>query len=248
MIHIAVCDDADQDLQHTVQLLSRYGALHPEHELSVSAYPSPEQLLADFDGGALHDIYLLDLLMPRMSGLQLGQQLRSHNSGCCIVFCTVSPEHAQEARRIQAQNYLLKPLEEQALFHTLDACIQWLKQEQSNGIRFRTSEGLAFLPYHRISYIELEHRRMVFHLTDHTTQTSLVLRGSFEQALSTLLAEPRFVQAHKSFVVNMASVRLYSDCKLTMDDGCVVPISVRKQAAVFQRYFSYLSSVRCDGI
>lgn len=180
--------------------------------------------------------------MPPMSGIELGRVIRLRDRECAIIFCTVTPEYALESYCVRAQNYLVKPCRREELFRSLDQALLRLEQRLSAGISIRTREGTALLPFHQIAYIELRERRMAFHLTDGTAVESTVLRGSFELALADLLADPRFLQPHKSFVVNMDQVLLGSGLRLTMRDRTPIPVSVRRRAQVLDRFFAYMSA------
>lgn len=241
MIKIAVCDDRAEELRLLEGMAGGYAALRPLHEVSVESYPSPYALLEEVERGRFHDLYILDILMPGMGGIELGRRIRERNDLCAILFSTVTPEYALEAFRVSAQNYLVKPFRAEELHAAMDRALRGLKEDRAGGISFRTAEGLAFLPFHQIAYIELAERRLEFHQPDGAVTRSLVLRASFEEALAGLLTEPRFVQTHKSFVVNMDHVHMRAGLRMVLNGGAEVPMSARRKAGVLDRYFTYLS-------
>lgn len=242
MITIAVCDDCPNDLRMLGEMVAGYAARRPQFEIVMKSFSSPHELLAHVEQGRFYDIYVLDILMPGVGGIELGRYIRERNDSCAILFSTVTPEYALDAFCVQAQNYLVKPFHPEAFCRSLDRAIRCLKEDGTRGISFRTSEGLTFLPFHQITYISLAERRMEFHQTDGTVTRSLALRGSFEEALADLLTVPRFLQTHKSFVVNMDHVHMSGSSQMVLDDKTVVPMSARRQAAALDRYFTYLYS------
>ena len=67
------------------------------------------------------DIVLTDIRMPRLSGLALAKRLQEERSAARVVFLTsyADFDYAQQAVRLGAADYLLKPVEEEALARTL---------------------------------------------------------------------------------------------------------------------------------
>ncbi|MCF7911511.1 MAG: response regulator [Candidatus Cloacimonetes bacterium] len=58
------------------------------------------------------DIVILDILMPRISGIEVLKEIRSSESGTIVIMVTASnkEEHAIESLRLGANNYLKKPV------------------------------------------------------------------------------------------------------------------------------------------
>ncbi len=240
MIRIAVCDDIRAELEEITQIIRDYGTQHPDQELTVYSFSSPYALLGAVENGQFHDIYILDIVMPRISGIELGQYIRSHNNACAIIFCTITPEYALDSYCVQAQNYLVKPIRKDSMIQALEQALQRLRHDHAKGISIHTPGGQSFIPFYQIVYLELSNRRILFHLTNGDAIQSLLLRGSFEAALADLLTEPRFLHPHKSFVVNMEHIAKQRGSSLVMDTGACVPISMRRRSAVIRQYFNYL--------
>lgn len=244
MIQVAVCDDMYAELEEIVRIIRDYRAQHPDQELSVQSFSSPYALLSAVENGQFHDIYILDIVMPRISGIELGRYIRAHNNACAIIFCTITPEYALESYCVQAQNYLVKPIRRAALIQSLEQAIQRLRHDRAKGISVHTPNGRCFIPFYQIVYLELSNRRIHFHQTTDEVIQSLLLRGSFETALADLLTDPRFLQTHKSFVVNMEHISIQHRGFLTTDTGARIPVSTRKRTQVMDQYFQFLASLR----
>lgn len=244
MIRVAICDDLPDELRRICQFIEEYGRIHSEYDISIHPYNSPLHLLSALERGQRHEVYLLDVIMPNMSGIELGRTIRRNSHACAIIFCTVSPEYAVESYHVQAQNYLVKPVRPEPLFQALTQAIDRLELGLAHGISFRSGNSTVFLPFHEVVYIESVRRRLIFHPVNGTPITSLALRGSFENALSDLLADPRFLQPHKSFAVNMNHIRTLLESHITLDNGTIIPIAPRRKAYTLDGYLSFLSSRR----
>jgi DNA-binding LytR/AlgR family response regulator len=91
------------------------------------------------------DIIFLDIHMPGLSGLQVASQLPLDIQ---IVFITAYNDHAVEAFEHAAVDYILKPVSEKRLLHTIDRL-----QSNSNSSRNEILSALQSLQGHSKNYL-----------------------------------------------------------------------------------------------
>lgn len=65
------------------------------------------------------DLVLLDIRMPDVDGLAAAESLQAFEPAPKVIFCTAYDEHALEAFKVHALDYLLKPISRQALSSAL---------------------------------------------------------------------------------------------------------------------------------
>ena len=113
--HRGVYDEPEQ-LEKVAGLLRDYGQRRSVPPWQVFPFPSGYALLdgAEEQGG--FDLYLLDVLMPGLDGIQTGAKLRAQGDPGEIVYLTNSRDHAVESYGVRAFYYLVKPVEAEALF------------------------------------------------------------------------------------------------------------------------------------
>ena len=71
-----------------------------------------------------------------------------------------------------------------------------------------------------------------FHLLSGEDVVSLSLRVSFAEVAKPLLEDGRFLQPHRSYVVNLAAARLLTAGELQMSSGARIPIPRGREGAV----------------
>ena len=106
-----------------------------------------------------------------------------------------------------------------------------LLERDRNGIRL-TSDGSRLLPYAQLEYLECTHHVVRFHLLSGEDVMSLSLRVSFAEVARPLLADGRFLQPHRSYVVNLAAARLLTAGELQMSSGARIPIPRGREGMV----------------
>ena len=119
MIRLALCDDEEDQRGALMELLGSYEAARPHVKLCPLVFSSGQELLLS-ERPADFDLYLLDVVMPELSGIEVGIKLREQGSRGEIVYLTFSPEYAVASYETRAFYYLLKPVEPEQLYSVLD--------------------------------------------------------------------------------------------------------------------------------
>lgn len=74
MMRIAICDDISHELQSLVALTDEYLSIDGV-DAEVVGFSHPDALLTAIESQSFH-LYLLDIVMPMVSGLELGKEIR----------------------------------------------------------------------------------------------------------------------------------------------------------------------------
>ena len=103
-----------------------------------------------------------------------------------------------------------------------------------------TAMGLRALPFADIEYLECTHHVVHYHLASGEDVASLSLRVPFSEVAKPLLADARFLQPHRSYVVNLAAAAQLSSGELWMRSGARVPIPRGREPAVRAAFRAFL--------
>lgn len=219
--------------------LQEYSGLHPEMEMSITAFSSGAVLLEHLRVKGTFDIYLLDVIMPGQNGIELGLSIREADKGGHIIYLTTSSEFAVDSYQTKASDYLLKPVNKNRLFQSLDEAIKSIEQEQQNFVTIKTREGLLRIPLRCIVYSELAGRCVQYHLSDGSVIEGMSLRSSFQDAVKPLLRHRRFILCATSFAVNLAFVEKINPSGLLLAGGEIIPVSRALRTKVTSQWLAY---------
>lgn len=238
-MRIALCDDETAQLALADTLLREYCLLHPELNLRVFPFTSGAALLEHLRTGEPFDIYILDVIMPGENGIELGLKLREMDRGGRIIYLSTSPDFAVDSYLPKASSYLLKPVSQDRLFHTLDFILESWLQEHQAFVTIKTRSGLQRLPIRSVVYGELVGRCIQYHLSDGTTIESMSLRGSFRDAVAALLEYEQFTLCSASFLINLAFVEMIESSGLRLMNGGILPLSRTLRTEVTNQWLDY---------
>ena len=233
MLRIALCDDEEKQLNQTAVLLNTYFQSRPDLCGQVETFRSGSALLARIEEAGGFDLYVLDILMPGLSGIDTGRRLRALGKGGEIIYLTSSNDFAADSYDVRAFFYLLKPVNEGKLFQELDGAVENLKRRRSSAVVVTTVDGPRRILLERIRYVERVGRYMRYYCTD-TTIDSQTIRVSFREAVASLLADRRFCLCGASFVLNFQHVTGVNGQTALLDNGQAV-ILPRTSATEFKK-------------
>ncbi len=238
---ITICDDSIKDLLYTEKLLLKYKSLYPDKDFELEKFSDPSRLYQRISEGKLTDIYILDMLMPRRTGIDIGNLIRTIGCESVIIYITSSEDYALDAYGVRAVRYLLKPIDENRLFEALDYSLSYTKLRVDSLCLIKTKAGLVQRPYSKIEYVENVGRKLEVHMTDGEILKSLFIRKSFEEETQEIAAQRNFLQIHKSFLVNLDYVKQLTPDSVVMESGKRLPVSRAKAANVKREYLLFVS-------
>lgn len=233
---IAACDDDEQVLRQVC------AALKSENEnsgdLSVTAFPGSAALWNVLEDGARFDLYLLDILMPGKNGMELAATIRKHDESAMLVFLTSSPEFAVDSYEVEAMGYLLKPVVPEKLSAILQKARTRLGNRKRDELLLSSGGTLRSVPLGTVICVESFHNKLLYHLSGGET---LETYGTIAKALERLSADPRFIQPHRSYLVNMEYIREFGGKGILLAGSLpAVPVSRANAQALKAQYIEYM--------
>lgn len=133
MIRVLICDDEPLARDRLRRMLEKVPAT-----LCVGEAEHGQELL-EMVPQAHPDLILLDIRMPGMDGLQAASRLSDGDSPPAIIFCTAYDEHAIEAFKVNAVDYLMKPVRQEDLEAALNKASR-INKAQMNAVRRELGE------------------------------------------------------------------------------------------------------------
>ena len=218
-MYLAVCDDQDKELETLAALLDTWQR-ERKTPLRWRSFRSAGQLL-EAARRERFTLYLLDVIMPGMDGMEAAQEIRSFDAAADIVFLTSSPGFAYESYSVRALEYLLKPITPRLLFPLLDR-LALREQRPQEGLTLKTGSMLVRVPFSQLAYVEVNGKHLYFNLTDGQVREVAAPMREYE---GQLLQRPEFMRIHRSYIVNMMQIEELSSTGVHTFSGKDLPVS-----------------------
>ena len=243
MYKIAACDNDPADLGELERCLKEYFEGHPNIDAHVDSFLRGDELKSRIAKRDLHDLYLLDVMMPETDGITLGRLIREQSSEVPIIYITSSRDFAFDAYGVSALQYITKPIHRKMLYEALDEVYLKYRFRPRHILPLKTSGEILLVAAEDIMYVENQLRDAIYTMFDGKKAVCSRMLGTFEEAVAPLPENPDFIQPHKSFFVNMKYIKSFGSGSITMDDGKLVPVNQKRLPAVRKTYLAYLSAI-----
>lgn len=220
MFSVAICDDNALQISILEDMVEAYESSR-NLQFKVSTFVSGPDLLRAVEEHGCFDIYLLDVIMPDMTGIQIGEKLRSHGDSGKIVFITATVDYAAASYDVQAFHYLLKPVGQDKFFEVMDKIIKSF-DGKSSVLSVKTTVGEKRLNVDELLYVDMVDRALNYHMTNGSVVESIKLRGPFAEAVSVLVKEADFTMCGASIALSLRHIDTMGRESISMTGGFTV--------------------------
>lgn len=159
------------------------------------------------------DIILMDIRMPVMDGLEAAAQFAKTENSPALIFCTAFDDYAIDAFKVNATDYLLKPVRKEALVAALERTTS-LSKVQRKSLDDRPAQGeqphlLVANTYKGTVLIDLE--RTYYFMADQKYVTAYSEDGEtlIDNTLKELESEftEKLIRVHRNALVCRAKIQ-----------------------------------------
>ena len=160
------------------------------------------------------DLLFLDIQMPELNGLELSRMVPETTR---IVFTTAFNQYAIDGFRVNALDYLLKPISYAEFMEACNKALQWFQlvqqNEQQPAVKAEEEPTSIFVKSeYKLLQINLDDIRYIEGLKDYVkiyTEQSPhpILSLMNMKAIEQMLPASRFIRVHRSFIVQKSKIR-----------------------------------------
>lgn len=163
-------------------------------------------------------LVLLDVEMPKMTGVEAARVVQDTNPATVLIFTTAHEQYMADAFSVYAFDYLLKPFKIDRALNTLEKVKQMLsmrEQAENADIPFPTPmrtatgrlmlkhrEGVNFVNMEDILLVQRENRATVLYTVGEGRYETGDALGEVESRLDRQL----FFRCHKSYIINLNQI------------------------------------------
>ena len=221
ILKCAIVDDEPLALE----LLKSYVKKTPVLELN-GAYSSAIEAMKMLPDNPV-DLLFLDIQMPELNGLEFSHMVPEDTR---IVFTTAFGQYALDGYKVNALDYLLKPISYTDFLQSVNKAVQWFDRKRGTDneptdkpdfIYVKSDYKLIQISLKDILYIEGVKDYVKIHLEG---ESRPILSLTSLKALEEKLPTDRFIRVHRSYIVQKQKIKVIDKARIVFGKE-YIPVS-----------------------
>ena len=198
MLKIDICDDDENILDISYNILSK-----EFNDCLIKKFNDSNKLLDKVKEYNFFDIYILDIEMPKVSGVEMIKEIQKYQHNAIVIFLTGYMEYAVEAYEFGLFRYIMKNSMQEKLIKYVYEAIKMIDLD----------EGFLLLKREKQQF-KIKYKDIIY------------INKDFMENLKS----DKFQFIEKGFIVNIAFVDCINENNLVLTDGSILPVSRRKKS------------------
>lgn len=231
-MNIAFCDDNKTTLENLIKLTKNIIAKYDNYNLEFNffSYTNPLNLLEAHLNNPF-DVVFLDIVMPEISGLKVGDRLYTQNESIIIFYVTNYTEFIAESIKHRVYRFIKKG-DERALTEGIQAMLKDFATLHQRYV-YKYKGQYHSIVLNRIFYCESRGHNIRI-VTDNDIFIQRILIKNLIKELP-----PIFCRCHSGYIVNLRKIRDVEKSKITLINGVEIPMSAKYSAEVIIKFTTY---------
>lgn len=173
------------------------------------------------------DLMFVDINMPDLSGMDF---VKSLDNPPKVVFTTAYSEYAVEGFRVDALDYLLKPISYTDFLRSANKAKSWFESRVIHEVQVESNDQFLFIKSEYkilrinladIKFIEGMREYVRIHLVNQKPIMSLISMKKMEE----FLPVAKFMRVHRSYIVNLEKITTIERNRIIFDGDVYIPVS-----------------------
>lgn len=170
------------------------------------------------------DLIFLDIHLPKLKGLSF---LRTLQNPPAVIVTTAYHQYAVEGFELSVVDYLLKPFSLERFIAAVNKVSKLIQSHQSTLKAELQKETSLFLTIDR-KKVRIDYDSILYIESRREYVKVFTLNGEYTSKISTteletLLPKPRFIRVHRSFIVSIDKINIYTKGEVEVN-GKTIPI------------------------
>ena len=236
-MRIAICDDTKSDAEKI-----RFSLMDIADDLEMEYFPTGAELIESIRKGNSYSILFQDIFLEEESGIEIAQTVRELSPDTQVIFATTSLDHAIDAFKVQAVDYLVKPCEEADIVKAFARVSLRINAKYSVPIVINTGKEIHVFRSEQVIRVESDrHYTVICCRDDRNNRNEKKERIHINFSDVAELFGSKYIELRRGLLVNPDYIEKISGAEVVLTDGSTYILPKAKKDSVTAKYIEYMT-------
>ncbi len=228
---IAICDDNSADAEKI-----RFSLMDITQDLEMKCFSTGTELIESVKSGNNYSVLFQDVYLEKESGIEVAKSIKELSPDTQVIFVTSSLDHAIDAFKVQATDYLVKPCSEADIVKAFARVSVKMNTKYSVPVVINTGKEIHVFHTEKVIKIESDRHYTVICCSNNRTERLLI---NFSYVAE--LFGNKFIEIRRGLLVNPGFIEKISGVNVILADGSSYILPKAKKDAVTAKYIEYIT-------
>ena len=228
---IAICDDNSADAEKI-----RFSLMDITQDLEMKCFSTGTELIESVKSGNNYSVLFQDVYLEKESGIEVAKSVKELSPDTQVIFVTSSLDHAIDAFKVQATEYLVKPCSEADIVKAFARVSVKMNTKYSVPVVINTGKEIHVFHTEKVIKIESDRHYTVICCSNNRTERLLI---NFSYVAE--LFGNKFIEIRRGLLVNPGFIEKISGVNVILADGSSYILPKAKKDAVTAKYIEYIT-------
>ena len=228
---IAICDDTRSDAEKI-----RFALMDITDELEMVWFDTGKKLIESIKKGSFYSLIFQDIYLENESGMEIAQTVRELSPDTQIIFVTTSLDHAVDAFKVQAVDYLVKPCTETDIVKAFARVNMRINRQLPPPVMINIGKEIHVFHPERVIKLESDrHYTVIYRQSGRTDR----VHKNFSDVAE--LFGSSFIELRRGLLVNPQYIERINGAAVILTDGSTYMLPKAKKDSVIASYTEYIT-------
>ena len=233
---VAICDDTQSDAEKI-----RFSLMDIADDLETVWFDTGAKLIESIKRGAFYSLIFQDIYLENESGMEIARTVKELSPDTQIIFVTTSLDHAVDAFKVQAADYLVKPCTETEIVKAFARVNMRLNRQETAPIVLNLGKEIHVFYPEKVIKLESDRHYTVIH---QESRKSDRVHISFADAAK--LFGKQFIEVRRGVLVNPEYIERISGTDVILSDDSIYKLPKAKKDSIVAVYAEFVMNKTRD--
>ena len=233
---IAVCDDTKADAEKI-----KFSLMDIADDLEIVWFDTGTKLIESIKSGSFYSLVFQDIYLETESGMDIARAVKELSPDTQMIFVTTSLDHAVDAFKVQAVDYLVKPCSETEIVKAFARVNMRLNRKETAPVVLNVGKEIHVFYTEKVIRIESDRHYTIIYQQNRKSDRVHI---NFTDAAK--LFGENYIEVRRGVLVNPNYIERISGTDIIISDGSVYKLPKAKKDSIVADYTEFLMKKNRD--